>query len=352
MRYRVLLILLVLTGMALLTGAQDDMTSDDSIRLFCTESPFNQPVPEDAFYLPEDRIGSFRQNEIVWSVPIYRVPADEDHPLVEVVNNYSGRTEYWRIPTYADPAEESDHHMAVIYEHEQVLYEMWDAQWVEEDRVRINAGGMKKFPLNGNAISFPPNRRVTAAGFAVTAGAVTRENFTDPETGELDPDARIQHALSMSLNFDIVEKDAFIYPAIGGEVAGRVTDGTGIPMGARFALSPDLTEADLAGYHPLTRALALAARDYGIFVNDTNGSPPYNDKYVGNVRIEPGLVEDLWDIDNDEIILDIQSEMFEIIDAHGIYQVVTTPPDIPEGDNCPKEATTSEGFDESGFAGE
>ena len=354
----ILLMLLIPYGLTLAQDeepeAQDFEDHLSISHLFCDLSPFNTPISFDAIYQIENRIGSFRQNEEVWSTPIYRIPADDTIPQISIINNYSGRTEFWRIPIDAEPALESDHHMAVIYENENTIYEFWDAVWVDDETMK--AGGMKRYTLNGDGITHLDNRRVTASGFAVTAGMVIREDFINEESGELDPESRIDHALSMSLNFDIVEQDGFITPAVGGEEAGLVTDGTGIPMGALFTISPEISDEVLAGYHPLTRVLAQAARDYGIYVNDTNGSPPYNDKYVGNIRIEPGLVGELYGIHNDELRFTIQEEMFLLIDQYGIYRVQQ--PGYPDRETdeylevCPPVPEQSRDFEGETIEGE
>jgi hypothetical protein len=304
--------------------------------LYSPTSPFNQPIPTDAIYTPAPQIGSFRPNLAAWSMPIYRITADELVPPVEVVNIYSGRVEKWYIPRSAQPAAEDDAHLGVIYKAENVIYELWKAFWTPDGR--LEAGGMVAFPLDGTGISDSPDRRVTAAGFAVTAGMVLREDFINPATGLVDFNQKIDHALSMSLHFDLVQSNAFVPPAINGEVAGRAGKG-GIPMGARFALARGV-DVDSLTLHPFSRELLRAARDYGLFVNDTNGAALFGEKYVGNIRVEPGLIEALFGQDGDSLINTIQSEVYTVIERYGLYRVTTGEEIIQIGGQPASDAPT------------
>ncbi|MBN2472727.1 MAG: hypothetical protein JXN59_18535 [Anaerolineae bacterium] len=281
-------------------------------------SPFNALIPEDAQYLPEERIGTFRHGFDEWSMPIYRIDSSADVPPVTVTNRYSGRTESWPIPITAEPASAADAHMAVIIPAEGMLYEFWDAEWT--DAGSIEAGGMMSFPLDGPGISDPPYYRVTAAGFAVTAGMIIREDFLDPISGELNPDQPITHALSMSLPFALVTQSGYVSPAVGGETQGEAGL-EGVPLGAQFALARDL-DVDALDVHPLTREVLRAARDYGMYVNDTNGSQLYEDQYAGAIRIEPGLVEALYDIDNEDMLELMAEEVYAVVQEYGLYRVV------------------------------
>ena len=285
---------------------------------FCDNSPFNQEIPIGTSYILEEQIQSFRQNREEWSAPIYRVNENLNPPLVAIANDYSTRVENWSIPVDAIPATADDHHLIVLVPAEGMIYEMWNARWL--DTSNIAAGGMKNFPIDGTGISDPPNQRVTAAGFSVLAGMLIREDFVDPETGLFDVTRPIEHALSMSLHFDIVGTDTFIPPAVGGESQGLAAP-NGIPMGARFAIGSNMTDEALAELHPLSRAMALAARDYGIYVNDTNSSQMYEDGYVGNVRVEVGLPELLFNQTADALANRVRREIGDLINLYGFYHL-------------------------------
>lgn len=279
--------------------------SVQSGRLFGSDSPFNKLIPTNAVYTREDRIGTFRPVYEEWSMPLYRVNAGVNVPLVTATVTSSGRTVSWPIPTTANPAPEADAHMGIINRQTNTLYEFWEARW-NSTRTAISAGGMKDFALNGNGISNPVNYRVTASGFAVSAGLVTREDMQDNI---------IDHALSMALSTPYVSK-TYVAPAVGGEEAG-----TGdIPMGARYAL-PKTLNINALTVHPLTKALLQAARDYGIYVNDGKANTNYQGKELGAIRIEPGLIREKYGIENNQLLLTIQQEVYNVISANGLFRV-------------------------------
>jgi hypothetical protein len=288
-----------------------------STTLFGPSSPFNQRIPDRAIYTQETRIGAFRQGYEEWSMPIYRVPPGQTYPLVRITNRYSGRTADWPIPTYAVPASGDDHHLAVLYAEKNVIYEMWDARWIDAQHIEV--GGMNIFPLDGSGISDPPHYRVTASGFARSAGMVIREDFINPATGQLDPNQIIDHALAMSLPSDLVTKDAYTAPAVGGESEGRGGQ-NGIPLGTHFALPRNL-DVDSLNVHPYTKALLRAARDYGLYVSDTNGAALYNNKFVGVIALEPGVAQEMFGVSGDALVEQVQREVFGVIATYGIYQV-------------------------------
>ena len=290
--------------------------------LYCETSPFNTPISYDAAYRPEPRIGAIRPGYPEWSMPIYRITSAEPMPLVTIVNEYSGRVEEWPIPLDAQPAPADDRHMGVIDFAAGLTYEMWDARWQSDGT--ILAGGMVSFPLDGPGISANPNQRVTAAGFAVSAGMVIRE---DLEGQNLD-NLVIAHALTITLPRDIVAPEEFIAPAVGGEVAGtnRID---GIPMGTRFALPQHVDIDGLPGLHPLSRAVLRAMRNYGLYVNDSSTAGLYNGLYVGTFRMEPGLSQEFFQRDDFDLLMQVQEETAEIIAEYGIYRVINYHEEAP-----------------------
>lgn len=290
--------------------------------LFCLTSPFNTPISYDAAYRPEPRIGAIRPGYPEWSMPIYRITSTEQTPLVTIVNEYSGRVEEWPIPLDAQPASADDRHMGVIDFGAGLTYEMWDARW--QSNGTILAGGMVSFPLDGPGISANPNQRVTAAGFAVSAGMVIREDLEGQNLDHLV----IAHALTITLPRDIIAPEEFIAPAVGGEVAGtNRTDG--IPMGTRFALPQHVDIDALPGLHPLSRAVLRAARDYGVYVNDSSTAGLYNGLYVGTFRMEPGLAMDFYQQDDLTLLRQIEEETAEVIAEYGIYRVINYHEEAP-----------------------
>ncbi len=297
-----------------------------------TSGPFAVKIPTNATYTTETRLGALKHSVEVWSSPIYRVASNENVPLVKITNKFSGRVENWPIPTYALPAAEADAHLTVIHYATGYVYDMWEAKWV--NATTMTAGGMAKFPISGTGISNPINHRVTAAGFAVSAGMITKEDFLNPATGTLDANQTIDHALNISLPFAVVAKGEYVAPAVGGETNGQANS-SGIKMGDRFAL-PRTLNVDTLNVHPLTREYLRAARDYGMFVNDTNGTPFYNGKAVGNVRVEPGLANALYGVSSDALLDRVMSETFTVIQQYGIFKVTG-------GTNSPPPTNTAPG---------
>lgn len=278
-------------------------------------SPFNTRIPSNATYTLEPRIGTFKFAREIYSSPIFRLKPDEQPRLVRITNDYSGRVEKWPMPRWAQPATGIDHHMVII--HGNTSYELWNARWV--DRRRIRAGGMYAFPLNDDGITDVPNQRLNAGGWSTLAGMVMREDYLDPLTGQLDPTRPINHALVISLPRQIITPNAFVYPAVGGFADGTAGP-EGLPTGALFAL-PRTLNVDTLNVHPITKELLRAARDYGLYLNDANGNPLYQNKYVATLRSEPGLIQEVYGVTNDAITDQIGAEIFNVVKQHGIYRV-------------------------------
>lgn len=298
-------------------------------------------------YVRDTRIGSIRPNEEKWSAPIYRIGPTENHPLVEVTNGW--RTQYWPIPTTAIPAAGADGHMAVVYAQDNIVYEVWAGNWASSSKLRT--GSFLSFPLNGGGVTTTLPSRTTASGFAVTAGMITREDFTDPATGNLNTNMTIDHALTMALNFDVVAQHYYVNPAVWGEELGR-SGVEGIPLGRRYAL-PSSVDVDSLGVHPFTRELLRALRDYGVYINDTNATPAMpTGQYIGTVRVEPGLTQALYGLDNDTFRLTVGTEIETVLATYGLFNVNPNeelrwsgnPPDYP----APPDANPSQSMEDFG----
>ncbi len=260
---------------------------------FFRNGPFGKKISGNAVYVKESRIGAVKPSMTIYSMPIYRINGSV--PLIAITNP-SGRVENWPIPTTAIPASGEDHHMGVVDSSVGIIYEMWNAKW---EGGKISAGGMKSFPISGNGISNPINQRVTAAGFAVSAGMIVQG---DSQSG-------IYHALSMALPSSLIQGNGFVVPAVAGEKNGSGD----IPLGALFAL-PKTLDVNSLKAHPWTKAIVTALRDYGVYVNDRNGGNSYNGLAVGTFRVEPGVIPE-------SLFATIQSETFAIIKTYGIFRV-------------------------------
>ncbi|MCU0499255.1 MAG: hypothetical protein MUF87_18025 [Anaerolineae bacterium] len=289
------------------------LTNSSSTQAFFTWGPFATRISANTHYVRENRIATFRPSLERYSVPIHRVPASTNVPYVEVVNEYSGRTEWYPIPTWAQPATGSDRHLLVIKG--DYSYEMWNARWVNSRK--IIAGGIYHFPFWGNGITADHRQRVNSGGWSTLVGMVTREDFL--VNGRLVPNRRINHALVISLPRQLINQHSFVYPAVApytGGTGGR----NGIANGERLAIPRNLN-VDALNVHPFTRELLRAARDYGLYVNDANGAPMINGKYVATIRVEPGLIQSLYGVAGDTLTYQIGDEIAAVIAQHGIFRV-------------------------------
>jgi hypothetical protein len=272
------------------------------------KSAFSQKISTSATYIKEDRIGTIRPALEAYSQPIYRT-SDNALPLVNVVNKYGGRTENWPIPTSIKTSTGEDNTMSVIHTGQGKVFDFWNAQWQADGS--ISAGGMKDFLLSGDGLSHPSNQRVTAAGFSHLAGTVIAEDL--PKGNSIIP-----HALVLSLPHQLIKRDAFIAPAIGGEAT---KDNTGdIPLGVRYALPKTINVEDLK-VHPFTKVLVRTLQEYGAIVSDRNNAGQYKGKYVATLKIEVGLLRKLYGKNQDALNPTIQQEMYNIIQEHGLHRV-------------------------------
>ncbi len=316
------------------TGVRSSEYGDSatSFRLWGERSPFNRRIPKDAVYTPEPRIGTVRNTLEEWSMPIYRVSQSAERPRIKVVQRDSGRVEYWPIPRFARPAPEADAHMGVMVQSEGVIYEFWAFEWQTDSSIR--AGGLNAFPLNGTGISDPPQYRVTASGFAVSAGMMVREDVLNSATGDLDADFSIDHALAIALHSRLCGK-TFVPPAVKPELkcSGE------IPMGTLFALPPNADVEDME-IHPLAKAVARALREYGAYVNDGRRGDDYRGKEIAAFRVEPGLLQEMFGQSNNALASIIEKDMYEVIERYGIYRVTKNPKNL-------RESKGSESIDKS-----
>lgn len=337
-KYVLVFVVFALSLAASFTNFQQDTVLDESVADVWTadmktdyfkNSVFAQKIPQDAKYTRETRIGSLRNNIDAYSTPIYRIRKGLSVPLVKVVNRYSNRTEYWPIPNTAQPNTGTDSAMIIIDYNTYTSYEFWDVQW-NSSKTQLTAGGMKDFNLYGTGISDPPNQRVTAGGFAGVAGEVLRDDLTNPTTGKLDQNMRMNRALAIFLNSDILTT-GYVPPAVGGESSGS-GGSSGIPLGTRFTIPRDVN-VDSLSVHPFAKILLKSIQEYGIYAKDGSSNPPINGKYVATISVEPTIIKELWGVEHDVMVSIIQQDTEEVISQYGLFKVTggttTTPPPTP-----------------------
>ncbi len=288
-------------------------------RLYGPNSPFSRKIPTDAIYTKESRIGSVRGTYSDYTMPYVRNQAGQNVPLVKVTNIYTGTADYWPIPITAAPNTGEDAWLGVLDPDTSKFYEFWLFQWdTSTTPATAKVGGNWGFPLGGIGISLP-GHTVSASGLAVSGGSVIKEDFTDPITGKIDTTRHIEHALEMGINFELIKINDFVAPATQGE--DYPDNIGGIPLGAMFAL-PKNFDVESLNVHPLTKAIARAMRDYGVYASDRNGSGLFKKLYTGTIPYEASLTKDVFGIDNDVMLTQTQEEMYNIIlQAGGLYRV-------------------------------
>lgn len=243
------------------------------------QSPLRVPIPSNATYTRESRIGSIRQGTADYSVSVYRI--DTDAPDYRLTVSSSGRVVNCDMPLNVTATDGEDHHLDVINTLTGQVCELFGGQtYARTGATSFTGDGAQLYAIagtNGNGITSNSNWRTTASGFSVIAGAVTLEDVADIQAGFLS------HGLNFALPPNVISQ-GFIAPAIGGEQSGRAGTG-GIPMGARYALPRDYVVP--TNLNPFTQVVLQAFRDYGGMVSDGNGAANYGGLAVGTFRIEP-----------------------------------------------------------------
>ncbi len=200
-----------------------------------------------------------------FSVPVYRVPADQPPVRVRLPGHPADGTlrAAWRkvpLPAGARPAAGTDRHLVVWQPHSNRLWEFWrlerngggwQAGWGGAmDDVGSNPGVYNRHAWPGSQ----PWWGASASSLSIAGGLIT---FADLEAGE------INHALAISL--PEIRAGVYALPARRGD--GMSTNPSALPEGAHLRLDPRLDIGAL-GLPPLTRMIAEAAQRYGIFVRD------------------------------------------------------------------------------------
>jgi hypothetical protein len=203
-----------------------------------------------------------------FSVPIYRVPADQPQMPVRLAGHPADGAlrAAWRkvpLPAGALPGAGSDKHLVVWQPHTDRLWEFWHLErtgggWVAGwggaiDDVSSDPGVYNRRAWPGSE----PWWGASASSLSIAGGLIT---FEDLEAGE------INHALSISLP----EIRAGVYALPARRSDGESSSPASLPEGAQLRLDPRLDIGAL-GLPRLTRMIAAAAQRYGIFVRDGAG---------------------------------------------------------------------------------
>jgi hypothetical protein len=250
-------------------------------RLFAPHSVWNEPLPADAPLDPANAtlVNTFlavvAQNmAAAWgpwistgqTTSLYTVPSAQ--PTVRVaLDPGSGRAALQRafqavpIPANAVPADGPDAHMTIWQPSTDRLWEMWKARR-SADGWHASFGGamanVSRSPGYFDANSWPglsqPWWGATATSLPAIAGTMM---LSELQAGV------IPHALAIA----IPTARAKTYSLPAQRTDGKSTDPRSIPEGARFRLDPTLDLSTL-NLPPMTRAMAVAAQNYGMIVRD------------------------------------------------------------------------------------
>jgi hypothetical protein len=206
-----------------------------------------------------------------WSVPVYRVPADQ--PLVRVTIDNGNRDlqqafEAVPVPSDARPADGTDAHLVVYQPSQDRMWEMFQATrradgWHARYGGRIlnvstNPGYYRDVRSTSGAVVERNWWGATATSLPLMGGLITLD---DLRAGEID------HAVSIAVPRVLVGKKVF--PAQRSD--GRYSDSTAIPEGLRYRLDPAVDVDKLAG-PPIVKMIARAAQRYGLIVRDGGGA--------------------------------------------------------------------------------
>lgn len=204
-------------------------------------------------------------NTTEYSVPIYRVPADQPTVRVQLTSRFtaSALRSAWSavpLPPTARPARGRDKHLVVWQPSTDRLWEFWHLR-LEASGWKADWGGAMRHVSSNLGVynwqAWPgatSNWGASASSLSIAGGLVTLE---DLEHGW------INHALSMS----IPNVRAGVYSSPARRTDGQSSDPLSLPEGAHLRLDPSL---DIASLHlpRVTRMLAEAAQRFGIFVRD------------------------------------------------------------------------------------
>lgn len=265
------------------------------LKLYSNDSPFNQPIAEDAEIDPKSKryIKTFKKaaplliNLKQYTAPVYIAGSSTPRYDVELPCGL-----YWEIgvtrlldvpiPDWAEPGNDSDgvippvgcgedsdqdNNMVVLDLDTRCEYDFWqmrqeNGKWVASwgNAISMDSDGVYPFGVS-----------TRGSGFAFLGGFIWPDELKKGE---------ISHALVF----------AYPYTKAGGPVApatdsdGTVKSKTALPEGARLRLDPSL-DLDALGLTPAEKAIAKALQVYGMYLVDNGG-----ESGIGIYAVDPRSV--------------------------------------------------------------
>ena len=196
------------------------------------------------------------------------------------------------IPPSAVPASGTDHHLIISQPSRDVLWELWIAHRTDRDGCEWGHGAISGWHAAWGAkirhvsehrgrIRAPFGARAT--GLPMVGGLMRVDEL---EAG------RIDHALAIAI--PEVSNQGFVWPATRSDGDSGSPDA--IEEGTRFRLRPDVRVGSL-GLAPAARAMARAAKRYGIVVADRAGAVTFyaeDPAPLSGANPYPRLFDGLW----------------------------------------------------------
>lgn len=211
-------------------------------------------------------------NTSQWSVPLYKVPADQPKVRVQLRSKplrlpsptLAAAWEKVPLPANPLPASGTDRPLVVWQPSSGSLWEFWGMSQEADGSWRAAWGGAIKDVASNPGVygseawlGADASWGSSASGVSILGGLITFEDF---ERGKID------HALAMAI--PRVRAGEYTLPA--NRTDGGSSDPLSLPEGAHLRLDPNLDLASLDLPKP-TLMLAEAAQRYGIVLRDRAG---------------------------------------------------------------------------------
>lgn len=263
--------------------------------LYSSESPWNQPIPENPSIDPDSSRyiaaieGHFGSRTDKYTFPVYRVDGDTPRIGVRIsgfwshVSDGGEKLDVSRkthvslpIPAGAIPAKGKDAHLVLW---DSATGDEWGLWHVRRTRKGWEAENGYHYNTNWNAV--PPKGFISrGAGIPYLAGLIFPH--------ELRAGA-IEHALALGINYP---SPLHVYPATKSD--GRSYEAWSLPMGSRLQLDPKYTEKDFKrwGLDRSGKIIARALQRYGMILVDGSGHPKVYGEYDGTADWDGRLRRD------------------------------------------------------------
>jgi hypothetical protein len=231
--------------------------------------------------------GAYDPDEGVIGIP-YNVVSG-DHPMVFPEFLYADESDPGPYPILDNPLVEdgSDRHILILNQDENILYELWDAEKLENGSWYAGSGAI--FNLNSNALRPDGWTSADAAGLPMFPGLV---RYDEVQSGE------INHALRVTVPWTHHD---YVWPARHHTYSGPI-DPDHPWMGMRIRLKANF---DISGFSRELQIILQCLKRYGMMVSD-NGGPWFI----------TGVPDERW---NNEMLVTelhlVDGSNFEVVDT-------------------------------------